>query len=211
MLFDFNREYILEDERVLLRPLKREDSINLQYFSLNEPDIWKYSLQGAAGETELNRYIDIALKARATQKEYPFIVFDKQAGRYAGSTRFYDIIPEFDFLQLGYTWYGKQFQGTGLNRHCKFLLFSFAFEELGVERLELRADNDNKRSIAAMKSIGCKVDGILRANMPKPKGEQGRRDSIVLSVLKDEWYNEVKKLLLSKINLNSNEARTERT
>lgn len=199
MVFDFNREYILEDDRVLLRPLKPGDGRNLQYFSLNEPDIWKYSLQGAAGEPALHKYIDIALKQRSTQKEYPFIVFDKKAGKYAGSTRFYDIIPEYDFLQLGYTWYGKQFQGTGLNRHCKFLLFRFAFEELGVERLELRADNDNKRSIAAMKSIGCKVDGILRANMPKPKGEPGRRDSIVLSVLKDEWFSEVKELLLTKM------------
>jgi RimJ/RimL family protein N-acetyltransferase len=199
MLFDFEKEYVLEDERVLLRPLTSEDSINLQYFSLNEPDLWKYSLQGAAGETELNKYMDAALRGRAAQKEYPFIVFDKQKGQYAGSTRFYDIIPEFDFLQLGYTWYGKQFQGTGLNRHCKFLLFRFAFEQLGVERLELRADNENKRSIAAMKSIGCKVDGILRANMPKPKGEPGRRDSIVLSVLKDEWFGGVKEQLLSKL------------
>lgn len=205
MLFDFNKDHILQDERVLLRPLQKEDSINLQYFSLNEPDLWKYSLQGAAGETELNKYIDIALRGRATQKEYPFIVFDKFTGKYAGSTRFYDIIPEYEFLQLGYTWYGKEFQGTGLNRHCKFLLFCFAFEELGVERLELRADNENKRSIAAMKSIGCKVDGILRANMPKPKGEPGRRDSIVLSVLKDEWFGGVKELLHSKIEANRRE------
>lgn len=199
MTFDFSTDHILEDERVLLRPLIKQDSKNLQYFSLNEPDLWKYSLQGAAGIAELEKYIDIALTAKAQQKEYPFIVFDKKAGDYAGSTRFYDILPELQTLQLGYTWYGKQFQRTGLNRHCKFLLFRFAFEELGVERLELRADNDNARSIAAMKSIGCKVDGILRANMPKPKGQEGRRDSIVLSVLKDEWFGEVKDLLLSKI------------
>jgi N-acetyltransferase len=199
MTFDFDKAYILEDERVLLRPLKREDSINLQYFSLNEPDLWKFSLQSAAGNENLEKYIDIALNAKQTQKEYPFIVFDKKYGEYAGSTRFYDILPGFQTLQLGYTWYGKKFQGSGLNKHCKFLLFRFAFEELGVERLELRADNDNKRSIAAMKSIGCKVDGVLRANMPKPEGQDGRRDSIVLSVLKEEWFGEVKDLLQSQL------------
>jgi len=199
MTFDFNKDHILQDERALLRPLTREDSINLQYFSLNEPDLWKYSLQGAAGLTELEKYIDIALNAKAYQKEYPFIIFDKKSGKYAGSTRFYDILPDLQTLQLGYTWYGKAFQRTGLNRHCKFLLFRFAFEELGVERLELRADNDNTKSIEAMKSIGCKVDGILRANMPKPKGQEGRRDSIVLSVLKHEWFGEVKELLRSKL------------
>jgi len=199
MTFDFNKEYVLEDERVLLRPLTAEDSKNLQYFSLNEPDLWKYSLQGAAGLDELHKYISIAMNARQVQKEYPFIVFDKKTQQYAGSTRFYDILPDFQTLQLGYTWYGKQFQGTGLNRHCKFLLFRLAFEELGVERLELRADNDNKRSIAAMQSIGCTVDGILRANMPKPRGEVGRRDSIVLSVLKEEWFGGVKELIKSKL------------
>ncbi|HEX6916388.1 MAG TPA: GNAT family N-acetyltransferase [Chitinophagaceae bacterium] len=199
MTFDFSADHILENERVLLRPLKPEDSINLQYFSVNEPDLWQYSLQGAAGRENLEKYIDIALTAKALQKEYPFIVFDKKAGKYAGSTRFYDIQPSYGTLQLGYTWYGKQFQGTGLNRHCKFLLFSFAFEELGVERLELRADLENERSIAAMKSIGCRVDGVLRSNMPKPPGQAGRRDFIVLSVLRTEWFDEVKALLANKL------------
>ncbi len=108
--------------------------------------------------------------------------------------RFYDINVPFKTLQLGYTWYGKKFQGTGLNKHCKYLLLSFAFETLGMERVEFRADNNNERSIAAMKSIGCKVEGVLRSNMPTR--EDGiRRDSIVLSILKDEWVDEVRRKL----------------
>ena len=110
---------------------------------------------------------------------------------------FYDIQAAFKTLQLGYTWYGKDFQGTGLNKHCKFLLLSFAFEQAGMERVEFRADNNNERSIAAMKSIGCKVDGILRGNMPTRDG--GRRDSIVLSILKDEWFSNVKEKLKEKL------------
>ena len=116
----------------------------------------------------------------------------------AGSTRFYDINFPFKTLQLGYTWYGKQFHGTGLNKHCKYLLLSYAFEELGMERVEFRADNNNERSIAAMKSIGCKVDGILRSNMPT-FGSDVRRDSIVLSILKNEWFGEVKEKLKNKL------------
>ena len=54
---------------------------------------------------------------------------------------------EFKTLQLGYTWYGSAFRGTGLNKHCKFLLLQFAFETLGMERVEFRADNSNERSI----------------------------------------------------------------
>ena len=196
--FDCTKNYLLEDDRVLLRPLQQEDKKYLLPFSLNEPYLWKYSLVGAEGEEGLQNYMNITFKAREEGKEYSFIVFDKKANEYAGSTRFYDIQNELQTVQLGYTWYGKKFQGTGLNKHCKFLLLSFAFERIGFERFELRADNNNERSIAAMKSIGCKVDGILRSNMPT-REEGKRRDSIVLSILKDEWSGDVKEALGKKL------------
>lgn len=195
--FDCRNDYVLEDDIVLLRPLEQKDFNNLLPFALHEPELWKYSLVSAEGEEGLQHYMNISLDARKEGKEYAFIVFDKRTKQYAGSTRFYDIQLEFKTLQLGYTWYGKHFQGTGLNRHCKFLILSFAFEQVGMERVEFRADNNNERSIAAMKSIGCKVDGILRGNMPKRDG--GRRDSIVLSILKDEWFADVKEKLKAKL------------
>ena len=197
-IFNFSGNYVLEDNRVMLRPLQQEDTIHLLPFALHEPELWKYSLVSAAGKEGLQNYLNITFKARAECKEYPFIVFDKRTNEYAGSTRFYDIQTDLQTLQLGYTWYGKKFQGTGLNRHCKYLLLSFAFERIGMERFELRADNNNARSIAAMKSIGCKVDGILRSNMPT-REEGRRRDSIVLSILKDEWFGEVKEKLKEKL------------
>ncbi|HEY4196711.1 MAG TPA: GNAT family protein [Mucilaginibacter sp.] len=190
-------EYVLEDESVRLTPLKETDIEFLLPFALNEPDTWIYSHKSAKGEEGMRNYIAGALANRASGKEYPFIVFDKRTGQYAGSTRFYDIQPDNDTLQLGYTWYGEKFRGTGLNKHCKFLLLQFAFEELGMLRVEFRADARNERSIAAMKSIGCKIEGILRSNMWLEDG--GRRDSIVLSILKDEWENTVKENLRKRL------------
>jgi RimJ/RimL family protein N-acetyltransferase len=146
----------------------------------------------------LTNYIQLALKARENKTEYPFIVFDKKSGKYAGSTRFYDINLAFKTLQLGYTWYGKEFRGTGLNKHCKFLLLQFAFETLGLDRVEFRADNNNQHSIAAMKSIGCKVEGVLRDHMPTYNSDV-RRDSIILSILRQEWFDEVKNNLKAKL------------
>ena len=195
---NFQNCYILEDERVKLRLLGEDDYNNLLPFALHEKDTWKFSLVGAEGEEGLKNYMSIALKAWREEKEYPFIVFDKQTNEYAGSTRFYDINEDFKTLQLGYTWYGKKFRGTKLNKHCKFLLLAFAFEELGMERIEFSADNNNERSIAAMKSIGCKVDGILRSNMPTRNGN-ARRDSIVLSILRNEWFSEVKENLRQQL------------
>ncbi|HSD09268.1 GNAT family protein [Flavobacterium sp.] len=194
----FPQNIVLEDEFVLLRPLELTDVKNLLDISLNEPETWKYSLVRADGRENLEKYIELAIKARDDKKEYPFIVYDKKSGRYAGSTRFCDINLSFQNLQLGYTWYGKDFRGTGLNKHCKYLLLEFAFEILGIERVEFRADNNNQRSIAAMKSIGCKVEGVLRNHAPIA-GSSNRRDSIILSILKEEWFNETKQNLAKKL------------
>ncbi|KQX15993.1 GNAT family N-acetyltransferase [Flavobacterium sp. Root420] len=196
--FSFSDNIILEDDLVLLRPLQESDVENLLEISINEPETWKYSLVGADGKENLINYIQSAIKAREEKREFPFIVFDKKSQKYAGSTRFYDIQLAYKTAQLGYTWYGSAFRGTGLNKHCKFLLLQFAFETLGLERVEFRADNSNKRSIAAMKSIGCKVEGVLRSHMPTTNSEV-RRDSIVLSILKDEWFDEVKENLRRKL------------
>ena len=199
MTLNFNpaTDYVLEDEHALLRPVKQSDLEFLLPYALNEPDTWKYSAISARGEDGMTQYVKDALDGRASGTQYPFIVFDKKTGEYAGSTRFYDIKPAWQTLQLGYTWYGEKFRGTGLNKHCKFLLLRFAFEELGALRVEFRADSRNERSIAAMKSIGCVPEGILRQDMPLCDGD--RRSSIILSILKEEWEGGVKDRLAERL------------
>ena len=189
-LFDFKKDYILEDDRVLLRPILLNDLDSLATYVLNEPEIWQFSLVAIQAPKDLQGYIESAIQSRRDQTAYPFIVFDKLTKTFVGSTRFYDMQLNFQTTQLGYTWYGKKVWGTGLNMHCKYLLLQFAFETLQLERVEFRADNNNKRSIAAMQKIGCTVEGVLRSHLPKPDGT--RRDSIVLSITKQDWENRVK-------------------
>jgi N-acetyltransferase len=193
----FPEELRLEDARVLLRPLEREDLQWLLPFALREPEIWSYSAISPAGQQGMEQYVDTTLALRREKKEYPFIVFDKLVGEYAGSTRFYDIQLANQSAQLGYTWYGKAFQRTGLNRHCKLLMLQYAFETWGLERVEFRADARNHRSVQAMKAIGCIEEGTLRSYGPSVMG--GRRDTVVLSILQAEWFGGVKQNLLQKI------------
>ncbi len=194
---NFEENIILENNFVLLRPLQISDWDNLINFSLTQPEIWKYSSMQAIGADGLKNYLNLAINGRHEKKEFPFIVFDKKNNEYAGSTRFYDIQLANKCLQLGFTWYGKAYQGTVLNKQCKYLLLSYAFEKMDMERVEFRADLRNERSIAAMKSIGCKEEGILRSNGWTNTGE--RRDSIVLSILKTEWFSSLKNELKSKL------------
>ncbi len=185
LVFDTSIDVILEDERLLLRPLVQADVANLASYVKDEPTLWKYALTPIKTEQEFEQYIATAVEARQLKSAYPFIVFDKLQNKYVGSTRFYDIQLNNSSTQFGYTWYSESTWGTGLNEHCKLLLLEFAFETIGFERVEFRADNRNKRSIAAMQKIGCTVEGILRNHLPTSDGT--RRDSIVLSMLKEEW------------------------
>ena len=194
---DFKKEYVLENDFVLLRPLEISDLEKLIHFAIIEPELWRYSLVSVKDEDSLKNYIDEAIENREKEREYPFIVFDKKKQKYAGCTRFYDVQNSQLTSQLGYTWFGKEFHGTGLNKNCKFLMLEFAFETLNFERVEFRADNRNKKSIQAMKSIGCIEEGILRNNGFDQFGD--RRESIVLSILKNEWFESVRENLGNKI------------
>ncbi len=195
---DFESDFILENELVLLQPLALEDFDNLVDFAKNEPELWEYSLMEASSPEKLKIYIDKALLARQNKNAYPFIIFDKLKNKYVGSTRYYDIQPDNASISIGFTWYGKEFQGTEINKNCKYLLLEFAFETLKMERVEFRADIKNERSIRAMESIGCIKEGVLRSNAYTKNGE--RRDSIVMSILKEEWLHTVKHTLKQKLN-----------
>ncbi|OUD32052.1 GNAT family N-acetyltransferase [Flavobacterium sp. FPG59] len=190
MKFDFKEKYILENEYVKLQPLENTDFDNLLEYSENEPEIWEFNSGGANGKENLKKYIANAIKNRESEKEYPFIVFDKKSGKFVGSTRFYGIFLEMKIIEIGYTWYGKKYQGSGINKNCKYLMLEFAFDKLEMERVAFAANSKNEKSLNAMKSIGCVVEGVLRNCSTDAKGE--RIDSTRLSIIKTEWNENVK-------------------
>jgi len=195
--FDFKTDIILENERVLLKPLALTDGSLLTHYFNEEPKLWNYSLVAINNASDLENYIQTAIEARANKTSYAFIVYDKLLNEYVGCTRLYDIQLAFQTTQIGYTWYSKKCWGTKLNENCKYLLLEFAFDQMSFERVEFRADNNNKRSIAAMQKIGCTIEGVLRNHLPMPNGK--RRDSIVLSILKEEWNTSLKQSLLAQL------------
>jgi RimJ/RimL family protein N-acetyltransferase len=198
MLITLSHEnIILENELVHLVPLNISHTTAFIQYALEEPETWKYSLVSPGGSAAaMEKYIGFALQERDENKAYPYTVIHKPDNSIAGCSRFYDIDFDNKVASIGYTWYGEKFRRTGLNRQCKLLLLTHAFETWQLERVEFRADHNNAASIAAMKAIGCVEEGILRSHAAIPGG---RRTSIVLSILKEEWENGVKEGLQKKI------------
>ena len=185
MNFDISQNIILENKRSLLRPLLAEDIEHLLPIAIKDKDLMDFSPSEIHRPELIRAYVDTALAAKENSIRYPFIIFDKQKNQYAGSTSFGNMSNKNSRLEIGWTWIGKEFQRTGLNRNNKFLMLQYAFEELGCLRVELKTDTRNIQSRTAMKKIGAMEEGILRSHTVMSDGY--RRDTIYYSILKNEW------------------------
>lgn len=184
-LFDVTKEIILENERAKLRPLIQDDHNNLAPIAFKNEDLLKLSPSEIHTTEKLHAYISTALEAKEKSIRYPFIIMDKSEQAYAGSTSFGNISNLNQRIEIGWTWIGKDFQGTGLNQACKALLLSYAFDTLEFERVELKTDTRNLQSRRAMEKIGAKMEGTLRSHTLMSDGY--RRDTIYYSILRNEW------------------------
>ena len=185
MNFPFEKEIILENTAVLLRPLKISDFNNLVNIATADKSLFQFFPKAVYSETLLRDYIDNAMEERKNKTRYYFVIFDKKKNTYAGSTGFLNISNADSRVEIGSTWIGKDFQRTGLNRNCKLLLLSYAFEELGAERVELKTDERNTASRNAIEKIGGKFEGILRSHTLMHDGY--RRNTVYYGILKNEW------------------------
>ena len=184
-LFNTNENIILENDRVILRPLIAEDWKLLLPIATADKTLMRYSPSQTHNEAYLKKYIATALAAKKEAIRFPFIIFDKQRNEYAGCTSFGNISNKNLRVEIGWTWIGKSFQGTGLNKACKFLLLSYAFETLEFERVELKTDARNLQSRRAIEKIGGQYEGLLRSHTIMSDGY--RRDTVYYGLLKSDW------------------------
>ncbi len=180
----FEREIILENERARLSPLSQDQFGELSKVAF-EPGLWRLSTTKIEKPEDLENYITTALEERANGQSYPFLIFDKQMGRVAGSTRYGAISFPNKRLEIGWTWLHPSFHGSGLNKSCKFLLLKFAFEELRINRVELKTDVLNWQSRKAMLKLGAVQEGIFRKHMVTDTGRV--RNSIYFSFTNEDW------------------------
>ena len=144
--------------------------------------LWFTSVPDAAGTA---RYLETALAGQRDGHMLPWAVRDLATGTIVGSTRYHDIVPAIDRVEIGYTWYAARCQKSHVNTTCKLLLLSHAFDTLGCKVVGLRTDNFNFVSQKAIEGIGAKKDGVLRHHQARADGSV--RDSVLYSILVTEW------------------------
>ncbi len=189
----YQKEIILENSRVKLVPFVEQYSEGLGEIIFNDKEL-AFSVS-CSTESDLEAYIDSTICRRNHNIAYPFVVIDKQTNEVAGSTSYGNIFFHNKRLEIGWTWYGKKFRGTGINKAAKFALLSYAFENMAFRRVQFSADIDNIRSQKAIVKLGAQKEGIFRANYVNSMGES--RDDVYFSIIYSEWQ-EIKKTLFKE-------------
>lgn len=175
---------VLENEIVRLSPLNLSNYYHLIPIA-SEEKLVQYSPSNIATPEALKNYVEHALLKYEENTAIPFIIFDKRGQQHAGSTRFMTIDWNNSVLEIGSTWIGKMFQGSGLNDNIKLLMLNYAFDELNFEKVEFRIDERNIRSRKAVEKLGAILEGILRENVYLLDGF--KRNTCCYGILKREW------------------------
>ncbi len=188
----------LEGHGVRLEPLSRDHEKAL-IAAAKDGRLWELFFTSVPEPEKTRAYIDAALDGQEKGEFLPWAVRDLKSGEIVGSTRYHDIIPATDRVEIGWTWYAARCQRTHVNTACKVLLFEYGFEKLGCKVVGLRTDNFNFRSQRAIEALGAKKDGVIRHHWLRRDGSV--RDTVMYSVLEHEWAD-VKKHLLFRLRRN---------
>lgn len=179
-----NTEIRLENDRVLLLPFENHRKIELKEIIFDNT-IWEFMGMSIETEQDFENYLANTIKEKNNRICYPFLIFDKQNDQIAGSTRYGYLNVASQKCEIGWTWYGSDFQGTGLNKACKYELLKFGFENIGFRRIQFSTDQENLRSQKAIEKLGAKKEGVFRNNYIAPNGES--RNDVYFSIIKEDW------------------------
>ena len=176
----------LENDYVKMSPLTLENYHEL--FPITSQDkLVQYSPSDIETPEALKNYVETTLKRQQLNQSIPFIIYDKKTETYAGCTRFMNINWQHKVLEIGSTWIGREFHGSGLNRQMKDLMLNYAFDIMGFEKIEFRIDERNIRSRRAVEKLGGILEGILRKNVYLLDGF--KRNTCCYGLLKEEFKN----------------------
>lgn len=175
---------ILEGHGVRLEPLQRDHRDGL-LAAAADGELWSLWFTSVPEPQQTSDYIDAALAGQQAGHMLPWAVRDVSSGAIVGSTRYHDIVPAVDRVEIGYTWYARRCQKTHVNTACKLLLLGHAFDTVGCAVVGLRTDNFNFKSQRAIEALGAKKDGVIRHHAPRRDGSA--RDTVMYSILATEW------------------------
>jgi RimJ/RimL family protein N-acetyltransferase len=173
----------LRGRHVALEPLALEHVQALQAAAA-DGELWKLWYTSVPAPEQTQAYVEKALALREAGQAMAWVVRDAD-DTVIGCTRYGNVDADNLRVEIGWTWYAKRVQRSGVNTETKLLLLTNAFESLGCAAVEFRTNWFNHASRNAIARLGAKQDGVLRNHMRMPDGSY--RDTVVFSIIANEW------------------------
>jgi len=186
----------LRGNLVTLRPLSHADHDGL-VVAARDGELWKHWYTQVPGPHAMRAEIDRRLGLLVAGVMLPFVVVRNDTDEVVGMTTFCNVDADNRRVEIGWTWLAQSAQRTGMNRECKLLLLTHAFDALGCIAVEFRTHWMNQPSREAIARLGAKQDGVLRSHQRMPDGSL--RDTVVFSIIASEWpsvRNELRRRLV---------------
>jgi RimJ/RimL family protein N-acetyltransferase len=183
----------LEGHGVRLEPLCAEHANDLVP-AASDGKLWELWFTSVPAPDQAATYVADALAGQQAGHMLPWVVRELTSNAIVGTTRYHDIVPAIDRVEIGYTWYAGTWQRSHVNTACKLLLLTHAFETLGCKVVGLRTDNFNFTSQRAILALGAHLDGVIRHHTARRDGTV--RNSMMYSILLDEWADVKRHLAL---------------
>lgn len=175
---------VLEGTLVRLEPLVPAHLPALCEHGL-DPDLWRWTMKRIPDEAAMEAWMETALQELREGRALPFAVRLRASGELIGSSRFSNIDPVNRKVEIGWSWIGKPWHGTGVNAEMKLLMFRHAFEHWGCARVEFKANAVNERSRKALLKIGAKEEGVFRKWRLDADGKPS--DVAWFSITDEDW------------------------
>jgi RimJ/RimL family protein N-acetyltransferase len=176
---------LLSDGVVTLRTWGKKGDVEAIVAACNDPAIAEFLdlIPSPYTEEDAREYIAQSREGWTDGTQTNFAIMD-ESGDPVGSMGVRWLEPEQGVAEVGY-WVAPAARGKGLCTRALRLVARWALREHGVERLQLRADEQNTASRRCAEKAGFTQEGVLRSSRYNPR--LGRRvDFVMYSLLRDE-------------------------
>jgi [ribosomal protein S5]-alanine N-acetyltransferase len=175
---------LLTGGRVTLRELRSADASSLMAMLATE-EVARFISPPPTTVEGFERFIEWTQRQRAAGAYACFAVVPEGMDTAVGIFQVRQLEPTFATAEWGFA-LGSAFWGTGVFMDAARLTVTFAFETLGVHRLEARAAAQNGRGNGALQKIGAVREGVLRRSFLR-NGQY--LDQILWSIVREDWMH----------------------
>jgi RimJ/RimL family protein N-acetyltransferase len=172
----------LQGAQVTLRELRTSDAASL-FAMLTTEEVSRFISPPPTSVDGFERFIAWAQRQRLAGTYACFALTLAGTDTAIGIFQLREMEPGFKTAEWGFA-LGSAYWGTGVFGEGAELMVTFAFDVVGVHRLEARAAVKNGRGNGALRKVGAVQEGVLRKSFLK-NGEY--LDQILWTILDDEW------------------------